>query len=57
MDDKGIVLLVEDDKAIMRTNRRILERDGFRVLCAQTLAQARAQLKSQPDVLVLDIML
>ncbi|EEG74232.1 response regulator receiver domain protein [[Clostridium] hylemonae DSM 15053] len=57
MDDKGTVLLVEDDKAIMRTNRRILERDGFRVLCAQTLAQARTQLKSQPDVLVLDIML
>lgn len=57
MDDKGVVLLVEDDKGILRTNRRILEREGFTVLCAETLTSARAQLLDRPDVLVLDIML
>lgn len=58
MDDKGIVLLVEDDKEILRTNRRILEYAGFTVLCAGTLTKARQRLNEQtPDVLVLDIML
>lgn len=58
MSDKGSVLLVEDDQAILRTNRRILEREGFAVLCAQTLAEARERLAfHRPDVLVLDIML
>lgn len=52
------VLLVEDDKNILRTNRRILEREGFQVLCAGTAAQARELLQDHtPDVLVLDIML
>ena len=36
MDEKGTILLVEDDKKIQRTNRRILEREGFAVLCAGT---------------------
>lgn len=58
MKDKGVILLVEDDQNILRTNRRILEREGFTVLCAETLAAARAQFAaSRPDVLVLDIML
>lgn len=56
MGDGGTVLLVEDDKNILRTNRRILEREGFAVLCAENLAQARAHLSvCRPDVLVLDI--
>lgn len=56
MNESGTVLLVEDDPNILRTNRRILEREGFTVLCAETLAQARALLdSSQPDVLVLDV--
>lgn len=58
MDEAGLVLLVEDDANILRINRRILERAGYAVLCAETLAQARAHLAAQtPDVLVLDIML
>lgn len=58
MDDNGYVLLVEDDKNILRTNRRILEREGFTVMCAETLQAARLLLEArQPDVLVLDIML
>ena len=58
MNETGIVLLVEDDKAILRTNRRILEQEGFTVLCAETLAEARRHLEThKPDVYVLDIML
>ena len=37
MNEKGTILLVEDDKNIQRINRRILEREGFMVLCASTL--------------------
>lgn len=56
MSKSGTILLVEDDMGIQRINRRILEREGFTVLCAGTLAQARALLESgRPDVLVLDI--
>lgn len=58
MNESGVILLVEDDKNILRTNRRILEREGFTVLCAETLAGARKQFAAaRPDVLVLDIML
>lgn len=58
MSHKGIVLLVEDDTNILRTNRRILEREGYIVLSAETLAKARMILKENiPDALVLDIML
>lgn len=58
MNRTGIILLVEDDKNIQRINRRILEREGFQVLCAGTLSEARELLQTHtPDVLVLDIML
>lgn len=58
MKETGTILLVEDDKNIQRTNRRILEREGFTVLCAGTLKETQAALqKHKPDALVLDIML
>lgn len=58
MNLSGTILLVEDDKNIQRINRRILEREGFTVLCAGTLKAAEATLKTRrPDALVLDIML
>ena len=58
MNRTGIILLVEDDKNIQRINHRILEREGFQVLCAGTLSEARELLQTHtPDVLVLDIML
>ena len=54
----GIVLLVEDNQKILEANRWILQERGHTVLCAETLAQARALLaKETPDVAVLDIML
>lgn len=55
---KETILLVEDDPNILRTNRRILEREGYVALCAGTLESARALLsKHTPDALVLDIRL
>lgn len=58
MEDTKTVLLVEDDRNILRTNRRILEREGFAVLCAESVEEARALLKEySPDALVLDILL
>lgn len=58
MKETGMILLVEDDKNIQRTNRRILEREGFTVRCAGTLNAAEEALsEQQPDALVLDIML
>lgn len=58
MDEMVTVLLVEDDENILRTNRRILEREGYTVLCARTLKAARELLVwNTPDALVLDIML
>ena len=56
--ESGLILLVEDDEHILRVNRRILQRAGYTVLCAATLAQAQALLREHsPDALVLDIML
>lgn len=58
MNETGTILLVEDDKNIQRTNRRILEREGFKVLCAGTLQETKEKLQEQmPDALILDIML
>lgn len=58
MSEKGTILLVEDDKNIQRTNRRILQREGFTVLCAGTLNETKAILQEyKPDALVLDILL
>lgn len=58
MKEIGTILLVEDDKNIQRTNRRILEREGFRVVCAGTLTETLSMLQDyKPDALVLDIML
>ena len=55
---RGTILLVEDDKNIQRINRRILEREGFMVLCASTLKETQELLREHtPDALVLDIML
>lgn len=55
---KERILLVEDDPNILRTNRRILGREGFEVLCAASLHEAWALLaEAKPDALVLDIRL
>jgi len=58
MSEKGVILLVEDNQNILDANMRILEERGHKVLCAETLAQAREHLTTEsPDLAVLDIML
>ena len=58
MSETGTILLVEDDKNILNANKGILEWEGFTVLCAATLKEARALLRRYtPDALVLDISL
>ena len=52
------ILLVEDNPHIMKVNRGMLEKAGYRVLCAETVTGAQALLeKESPHLLVLDIML
>ncbi|MCL2078369.1 MAG: response regulator transcription factor [Oscillospiraceae bacterium] len=52
------VLCVEDDLKILYNNRDMLTEDGYNVLTAETLSQARQHLSdTAPDVIVLDIML
>ena len=58
MNEKGVILLVEDNLKILDANRRIFEDDGHNVLTADTLQKARNHLKTtEPDVVVLDVML
>ncbi|MDR0366170.1 MAG: response regulator transcription factor [Bifidobacteriaceae bacterium] len=55
---KQTVLLVEDNAHILKVNASVLKGAGYRVLCAETAAAARAELKREPvDAAVLDIML
>ena len=50
------ILLIEDNERVNEFNRRLLERQGFTVLIAQTLLSARERLSQCcPNVLVLDI--
>ena len=52
------ILCVEDETKILYTNQRMLIADGYNVLTAENLAQARAHLENTaPDAIVLDIML
>jgi DNA-binding response OmpR family regulator len=52
------LLLVEDERDILENNRRFFTAEGYRVLTAENLAQARELLsKETPGAIVLDIML
>ena len=52
------LLLVEDDLDILENNSRFFKREGYNVLTAQNLAQAREYLANEnPGAVVLDIML
>jgi DNA-binding response OmpR family regulator len=52
------VLLVEDDPAIERTLRRPIEEWGYRLVWAQTVADARLLVAQvQPDLIILDLVL
>ena len=52
------ILLVEDNEDILEANRRVLQRAGYSVNVAQSIAAARESLHQRlPDAIVLDIML
>lgn len=52
---KKVVLLTEAEKDIPAANRRLLERNGYAVKSAATLAETRQRLEQrQPDLLILD---
>jgi len=53
-----VILLVEDDHEIMKVNEEMFKREGYRVACALTLADARRFMsESYPEVVVIDIKL
>ncbi|MDR0948595.1 MAG: response regulator transcription factor [Lachnospiraceae bacterium] len=53
-----LILLVEDNVNILRGNERMLRLEGYDVMCALQLSQAKACMDERtPDVIVLDIML
>ncbi len=53
--NKKLVLLVEDDKKLLFTNKVMLEGKGFYVKTAETLDKARATLNDiTPNIIILD---
>jgi len=58
VEDKSLVLLVEDDQDFLFQQRLQLENAGFRVIAAQSQAEAEEILAStRPDVAVVDVMM
>ncbi|MDR0839916.1 MAG: response regulator transcription factor [Christensenellaceae bacterium] len=52
------VLLVEDERDVLENNRKFFAAEGYRVLTAENLTQAREHLRAEaPGAIVLDIML
>ena len=58
MDERGYLLLVEDDPVIQLNNKRLLERRGYPLRQAFTLAEARSIIAQKaPRAIILDVML
>ena len=52
------ILLVEDDTNVLTRNQNVFEREGYVVLSAETLAEARERLEEGiPDLVVLDVVM
>ncbi len=51
------ILVVEDQRSLLRNLVRGLEEEGYEVVPAASVSEARAAIARQPDVLVLDLML
>jgi DNA-binding NtrC family response regulator len=49
------VLLAEDEEAVARTLRRLLEAAGFQVIAARDAASLTAQLSREPELVLLDL--
>ena len=58
MNGEGLILVIENDMLKLESNKATLTRDGYTVLTAATLAEARAHLAyNTPDAVVLDVSL
>ena len=58
MNNHGYLLLIEDEPLVQASNKRILERRGYSIRQAYTLAEARAIVADEPPrAIVLDIQL
>ena len=58
MSDDKIVLIIDDDKSVLRTFSRILEKNGYVVETAETGKEALEKVrKSSYDVLLIDFRL
>lgn len=58
MENKGVILLIEDNAELNDSNSRALRLRGYDVLSALTLKDAREWLRErEPDVILLDVML
>jgi DNA-binding response OmpR family regulator len=55
--DMTRILVVEDQRSLLRNLIRGLEEEGYEVIPAASVGDAREGLTRQPDVLVLDVML
>jgi DNA-binding response OmpR family regulator len=51
------ILVVEDQRSLLRNLVRGLEEEGYEVLQANSVSEARAALAQGPEILVLDVML
>jgi len=58
MNNKAVILLIEDNIAILEANERLLTKAGYQIYLAKTLGEARKALQeTPPDLIVLDILM
>lgn len=57
MDTGQIILIIEDEKKIAGIVKAYLEKEGFRVILAESGVDGLKALKENPDLVILDLML
>lgn len=53
----SVILLVEDDVSIQSSLSLYLKENGYEIVCAGTIAQARELVETDPDLILLDVTL
>jgi CheY-like chemotaxis protein len=56
-ENRTLILVIEDHEPTRRALESLLNREGFRVLSASTVAEGLGMLRSGPACVVLDLML
>jgi CheY-like chemotaxis protein len=57
-DEPALILIVDDDYDFLEINRMILEKAGYRVVCASEPKQALALMEQEkPDLVITDLMM